>query len=117
MNLDNYLFVDKSVCYYKISADNKTFSTADYNYTLSISLTGLENVVVTVTNGTSFWDATNSTTNKTDFSLTFSPHKGNLIYLVVKGSIMDKYNKDRPKMNAMFSLISTNLRPLVRPKI
>ena len=94
------MFVDKSVCYYKISVDNKTFSNEDYNYTLNVSLSGLDNVVVTVNNGTSFWDAINSTTNRTDFSLSFSPHKGQIIFLVVKGSMMDKFNKDRPKMNA-----------------
>jgi hypothetical protein len=81
---------------------------------MSIALTGLSNVVVTLTNGTSFWDATSSTTNKTDFSLSFSPLKGQVVYLVVKGTMLDKYNKDRPKMAATFSLISTSLRPVVR---
>jgi hypothetical protein len=105
------------VCYYKISADNRTFSTADYNYTLSIELTGLTNVQATLTNGTSFWDAKNSTTNKTDFSMMFSPHKGQVIYLVVKGTMYEKYSKERPTLSAKFQLISTSLRPVVRPKI
>jgi len=43
-------------------------------------------VEVTLANGTSFFDLNNTITSKTgdDLSMTYSPHNGQIIYLVVK---------------------------------
>ena len=103
IDLQNSNFVSGSFCYFEVSVVNSTFNNDKYNYTLKAAFSGLNNVGVSISNGTSFWDAKDKFTvgSSDGYSFQYSPHNGQKLFVVVQGK---STTSGAPSMTAQFRL-------------
>ena len=109
IDIKNYRFIDKSVCYYQLYVPEKDMDTENYNYYMDIQFKKLTNVITMMNNGTSFFTANDpiSVTFSTGYDFTYDIGNGQSVFLVFYGT-ESKLND--PQFTVGVQIITTRKR-------
>ena len=111
IEISNSLFVDEETCYYQFSVPNSDMDTEKMRYFWDIEIDQLQNVVITINNGTSLTAAADDITVSfsTGYRFQFEA-ENNMVFMTFTGSVPSTSNSS-PLFSMSIKLRSFYIEP------